>query len=368
MIESIKEFISSIDEQNLIYFKVISIALITALISFLSREILLRLETKFTKTKTLWDDTILFSIRKPLRLLIWVYGISIASKFAFNEMQIEVTHIVDKVQNVTFIVFLSWSLLRLISKIEAKYRRKRSSDKKLDETTLDAICKLLRITVIISSVLIALQTLGFSISAVLAFGGVGGLAVGLAAKDLLSNFFGAFVIYVDKPFGVGDWIRSPDKEIEGTVEKIGWRQTVIRTFDKRPLYVPNSLFNNIIVENPSRMDNRRIYEHIGIRYDDINNIEKITQQVEEMLKNHEEIDIEKTLMVNVNKFSDSSVDFFIYTFTKTTNWQKFHQIKQDIMLKISNIIEDNNSEFAFPTRTLNIPDELAKEISFNGKN
>ena len=104
-----------------------------------------------------------------------------------------------------------------------------------------------------------MQALGYSISGVLAFGGIGGIAVGFAAKDLLANFFGGLMIYLDRPFSVGDWIRSPDKNIEGTVEEIGWRLTRIRTFDKRPLYVPNSTFTQISVENPSRMLNRRIY-------------------------------------------------------------------------------------------------------------
>ena len=118
---------------------------------------------------------------------------------------------------------------------------------------MDAMAKLLRLSVIITAGLVVLQTLGFSISGVLAFGGVGGIAVGFAARDLLANFFGGLMIYLDRPFSVGDWVRSPDRNIEGTVERIGWRLTVIRTFDKRPLYVPNSVFANIAVENPSRM-------------------------------------------------------------------------------------------------------------------
>ena len=153
---------------------------------------------------------------------------------------------------------------------------KRSIGEEIDQTTIDAIAKLLRISVIIIGFLIALQSIGYSISGVLAFGGVGGIAVGFAARDLLANFFGGLMIYMDRPFNVGDWIRSPDKEIEGTVEKIGWRSTTIRTFDKRPLHVPNSIFSNISVENPSRMSNRRIKETIGIRYDDLSKMEKLS--------------------------------------------------------------------------------------------
>jgi len=196
-----------------------------------------------------------------------------------------------------------------------------------------------------------------SISGVLAFGGVGGIAIGFAAKDLLSNFFGGLFIYLDRPFAVGDWVRSPDREIEGTVENIGWRVTRIRTFDKRPLYIPNSIFSQIAVENPSRMSNRRIKETIGIRYDDASKIETIINQVKEMLKSHPDIDSQKTLIVNFNSFSPSSLDFFIYTFTKTTDWIEFHSIKQNVLLKIVKIIEDNGAEFAFPTSTLHLADE-----------
>ena len=98
------------------------------------------------------------------------------------------------------------------------------------------------------------------------------------------------MIHLDRPFKVGDWICSPDKQIEGTVEEIGWRQTRIRAFSKRPIYVPNSIFMHIVVENPSRMSHRRIYETIGIRYDDIHAIAAIVDDVKKMLMNHEEID------------------------------------------------------------------------------
>jgi MscS family membrane protein len=227
----------------------------------------------------------------------------------------------------------------------------------VDRHTAEAIGKLVRLALIITAALVILQTLGYSISGILAFGGVGGIAIGFAAKDLLANFFGGLIVYLDRPFSVGDWIRSPDKQLEGTVENIGWRMTQIRTFDKRPLYVPNSVFTSIIVENPSRMSNRRIYETIGIRYDDINSMERIVSEVKEMLQQHEEIDSSQTMIVNFNEFADCSVDFFVYTFTKTTNWVKFHQIKQDVLLKISRIITDNHAEIAFPTTTVLLPDK-----------
>jgi MscS family membrane protein len=201
---------------------------------------------------------------------------------------------------------------------------------------------------------------------VLAFGGIGGIAVGFAAKDLLANFFGGLMIYLDRPFKVGDWVRSPDQEIEGTVEKIGWRLTTIRTFDKRPLYVPNQVFTNVSVQNPSRMSHRRIYETVGLRYDDSNQLEQIISNVKSMLMTHAEIDNTQTMIVNFNAFGSSSLDFFIYTFTKTTNWIKYHEVKQDVLLQVMRIVADAKAEIAFPTSTVLVSEvpEL-KAIGFN---
>ena len=233
-----------------------------------------------------------------------------------------------------------------------------AAGEEVDRTRVDATGKLLRAAVVSTAVLIAMQNLGVNISGVLAFGGVGGIAVGLAARDLLANLFGGLTVYMDRPFAVGDWIRSPDREIEGTVEHIGWRRTAIRTFDKRLLYVPNSAFATIAVENPSRMSHRRIKETIGVRYDDVHAVPAILQQVRELLQQHPDIDQSQTLMVHLNEFGASALNFFIYTFTRTTSWTEFHAVKERIMLEIARIIEAHGAEIAFPTTTVHIPGEL----------
>ena len=173
-------------------------------------------------------------------------------------------------------------------------------------------------------------------------------------KAEMRTLFSSVSIYLDKPFKVGEWIRSPDRPIEGTVEHIGRRMTTVRTFDKRPLYIPNGIFANISIENPSRMTNRRIKETMGVRYADVHKMREIIQAVKTMLLEHPEIDTNQTIIVNFNQFNASSLDFFIYTFTKTTNWVAFHAIKEDVLLKVSDIVEDHGAEMAFPTRTLHI--------------
>lgn len=346
-----------LDPETIWIAQVFVIVLVTLSISFIQKRLFLRIALKLSATSNLWDDLLINAARKPIGVLIWLLGVLFAAEIVRDySNDSAIFDFIKPVRDIGVISILVYFLLQLIHGTERILIKDQSGfeERDLDEHTVQAIGKLIRISVFITGGLIMLQTLGYSISGVLALGGVGGIAVGFAAKDLLANFFGGLMIYLDRPFKVGDWIRSNDKEIEGTVEDIGWRLTRIRTFDKRPLYVPNSIFTNIAVENPSRMTNRRIKETMGIRYSDVSKMATIVDQVKSMLQNHPEIDTEQTMIINFNSFSSSSVDFFIYTFTKTTNWIYFHEIKQDVLLKVVEIIESNGAEFAFPTSTLHL--------------
>ncbi|WP_290699273.1 mechanosensitive ion channel family protein [Amphritea sp.] len=335
-------------------FQVFLVVFVTMLVNFFSNRVFRRLEMQLAKTRNVWDDILLHAARRPVALLIWVLGLSLSLELMKLESDSLLLTAVSPVRKVLVIVMIAWFLIRFIRQAEGALVSKDKVKKPMDQTTVGAIGKLLRLSIIITSTLVVLQSLGYSISGVLAFGGIGGIAVGFAAKDLLANFFGGLMIYLDRPFKVGDWIRSPDQEIEGTVEAIGWRQSCIRTFDKRPLYVPNATFANISVENPSRMTNRRIYETIGLRYEDSARIDGVVNAVREMLESHPDIDTKQTLIVNLNSFGPSSLDFFIYTFTKTTNWVAFHGIKQDVMGRIINIVHEHEADFAFPTQTIHL--------------
>lgn len=326
---------------------------ITLLVNYIWKRVYTKLDKQLKRTKNDWDDAFVLAVSYPITLLIWCAGGWVILQYLLN-IQIK-----DELRDVFLVMIFSWSLVRFIHQAEKNLiasSLNRNDDKRVDKSTIEAISKLLRVSVSITTVLLILQNLGVSIGAVLAFGGIGGIAIGFAAKDLLANFFGGLIIYLDRPFSIGDWIRSSDRQIEGTVEYIGWRQTRIRTFDKRPLYVPNAIFNSITVENPSRMTNRRIYETFGIRYDDISQAKNIVIQVKQMLQQHPAIDTRQTMIVNLNAFSESSVDFFVYTFTETTDWIKFHEIKQDVLLKIAEVIGANHAEMAYPTQRLQLED------------
>jgi MscS family membrane protein len=356
--ENIQTYLAS---GNVWIIKTFAIVFCTLIVSYIAKRLIDKLMDKAHETHNLWDDALVGAAYQPARYFIWLIGLSLAAQIASANSSNELLLLVEPIRKIGIVIIIAWFLVRTAKRVEHNLADPEFSEKPMDETTVRAVGKLLRVSIIITASLVALQSLGYSISGVLAFGGVGGLAVGFAAKDMLANFFGGLMIYMDRPFSVGDWVRSPDQEIEGTVEDIGWRLTRIRTFDKRPLYIPNSAFTHIAVENPSRMTNRRIKETIGVRYDDASKMPAIIEQVTEFLQQHPDIDQKQTLIVNFNAFSASSLDFFIYTFTKTTNWILFHKIKQDVLLSVLKIIEDNEAECAFPTTTMHVPNGVQVE-------
>ncbi|WP_438951610.1 mechanosensitive ion channel family protein [Porticoccus sp.] len=345
-------------ESYLLIAEIFLIVLAALVMGYLAGRLLDFLQKHAEMTANFWDDALVEACRRPVVWAIWTLGVNSAAALAAREANSEWYELLAPVNRVIIIFLAALFLLNLIKRVERNLVHPDYTSDPVDETTVKAIGKLLRASVIITATLIAMQAFGYSISGLLAFGGIGGLAMGFAAKDLLANFFGGLMIYLDQPFKVGDWVRSPDKEIEGTVEDIGWRLTRIRTFDKRPLYVPNSVFNSIALENPSRMFNRRIYETVGIRYQDIDKMAGIVADVKQMLCDHLEIDQTQTLIVNFVSFGASSINFFVYTFTRTTKWVAFHEVKQDVLFKVSDIVARHGAEIAFPTSTVHIPDQL----------
>ena len=322
-----------------------------------------RLTKAADRTETQWDDVVLYAIFPPIQWVMWVV-LGLLSLSLFPALD-GIREALLRLSDTALLLLFGWLAHRLSGGIEGELLGEhRGALASSDRATISAVARLSRIVLWVIAGIMILQSLGVSVSGLLAFGGVGGIAVGFAARDLLANFLGGLSIFLDRPFAVGDWIRSPDREIEGTVEDVGWRVTRIRTFDQRPLYVPNSVFSTVALENPSRMLNRRIYETIGIRYDDAGAMEQIVAEVKEMLVAHDDIDKGKTLMVNFVAFGASSLDFFIYCFTRTTDWATYHRVKQDVLVKILKIIEVQGAEVAFPTRTVLLsPPEADPSVS-----
>ena len=341
--------------------EVLTVIVLIFLLDILQRQILKRLQRQMERTPNLWDDALVEALRRPLAALIWVVGLAFAASIIEKDTGASIFRAVSPLRDLGVILIITWFLMRFIRNVQNNIVEQRAATGEFDRTTADAISKLVRLSVIIVAALVALQTMGYSISGVLAFGGVGGIAVGFAAKDLLANFFGGLMIYLDRPFAVGDLVRSPDREIEGKVEYIGWRQTCIRTPDKRPLYIPNSIFASIALENPSRMSHRRIFETIGLRYDDIDKMDAITAEIEAMLLNDVAIDRDHVVMACFNSFGPSSLEFLVSAHTQTTDGVEFQKIKHRILLQIHGIIARHSAEIAYPTSTLHVPNGIRVE-------
>jgi len=332
------------------------IVTITLALLFIKNKIILLFTGISKKTATEFDDILLKSLQLPLTFLIVLVSLVFFTEILNDTYQLFDDFNKPKILYVLTIIIIAWTLIKVLdnyynSKSFLK-GLKSSDDPVVIEQTYEITIRIFKIIVILISLLTLMQEFGLSISGLLAFGGVGGLVVGLAAKDLLSNFFGGLMIYFDRPFKVGEFIKSPDRNIEGIVESIGWRLTVVRTFSKNVLYIPNSAFSNIIVENATRMTNRRINEVIGLRYEDLDKIPEIVNKVRAYLDQNNNIDHSNKPVVYFKSFSASSCDFFIYAFTNTKDWREFLEIKEDVLYQTSKIISENNAAIAFPTTTI----------------
>jgi MscS family membrane protein len=266
-----------------------------------------------------------------------------------------------------YVVFLvSWILLRFSDRLKF-YLIKINKDKmillsdeddihgsKYIQTTLDAVFKFINFAIFTAAGLATLQNLGLSLSGLLAFGGFSGIIFGFASKDLFSNIFGGIMIYLNRPFDIDDWVKSPDRDIEGTVEKIGWLVTIIRKLDKRPIYIPNSIFNNIVVENPSRMTHRRIRENFYISVEHLEKVPSISRDIKKMIAEHNGIDNDELIMVNLEHIDNLYLNMFIYCFTNTIVWSSYHDIKQDLFYKIGEIVKLNKCELAVPQQQITL--------------
>ena len=316
------------------------------------------------KTKGIWLGVVVHSMAKPIYLLIWAIAMSFFIQLLDRtDSQLLSMISTQGIRTIAFASVIAWFALRFVKESEARLTSASySKHSKLDKTTAQAVSKLLNALVIIGTVLIVLPSFGVNIAHFVTFGAASTFVLGIAAQDMIKNFFGGFMIYFERPFKVGDWINSPDKNIEGTVEYIGWRLTRIRTFDKRPMYVPNSVFNSISVVNPSRMSNRRIKKIIGIRYDDAKKIPVILSDIKRMLTEHPGIDTKVTCFINVEDFGPSSIDCRLYVFSKTTVWTEFMQVQQDVLLRCNEIITGHGAEVAFPTTTLHVPETVPVEL------
>jgi len=309
------------------------------------------------KTETFYDDRVISALKHPASFAFVLIGFHLFFLLLLHE-PVWIKNILNTL--VVFLIF--WTIIAVAEALRGLlYHATDKLNPDLSREMADFILKLIKIFIGGIGLGAMLQVWGINVTALLASLGLGGLAFALAAKDTASNLFGSFAILADKSIRIGEWIKVDG--VEGVVEDIGMRTTKIRTFEKSFITVPNQVVANSPIENFSRRGVRRVKITIGITYGTTQaQIEKIIAEIRYLLHTHENIAQDETIMVNLKAFSESSMDIFIYCFTRTSNWKTYMDIKQEIQLSIMKIIEANGSSFAFPSQSIyveSLPDTSA---------
>jgi MscS family membrane protein len=284
------------------------------------------------KTKTEMDTKILLAFRAPMKALILVIGIYLS--LLILPLADQYYLILHLFYRSIFIYFVAWGIYNLS---DSSNFREICDSFSIDQILIDFSTKVLRAIVIVLAAVMVIQTWGYNVGGFLAGLGLGGLAFALAAQDTVANVFGGINIILDKPFSVGDWIDTPS--VEGTVEDMTFRSTKVRTFAHALVTVPNSVIANQALTNWTRMGKRRITFYLGVTYTTpIEKVKKCVEEIRTMLEKHPDINND-TLFARFDRFSESSLDIFLYFFTNTTNWGEYLKVKEDVNFKIMEILE-----------------------------
>lgn len=310
-----------------------------------------------TRTKTFYDDRILSALKGPIAFVFVIIGVRLFFALLFLETDF-INSIIDSM--ITYNVFLVlYALVHALRDLIYHFTERFNPE--LAHEMGNFLLAIIRGIILIIGLAAILQIWGINVGALVAGLGVGGLALALAAKDTAANLFGSIALLLDKSIRIGEWIKIDG--VEGVVEDIGMRTTKIRSFQKSLITLPNQVIANSPIENFSRRGIRRIKMTIGLTYDaKSEQIEKVILDIKTMLRNHKGVAQKETMLVSFTTFDDSSLNILIYTFSNTSNWERYLGIKENINLQIMKIVEDNDVAFAFPSQSLYL-ENLPKSTS-----
>lgn len=317
-----------------------------------------RLEPLAARTESKADDMAIEAIVSPLGLILPIGGVFLAVRVLISARPHWVENS-DLAFKMSSILFVTWTLFKMLDALGTLFSEMASrTDSKLDDQIVPLIRKAAKTFLAVLAFILIAQNLGYSVSGLLAGLGIGGLALAMAAKDTLANLFGSLMILIDRPFHTGDWITFPGGD--GVVEEIGLRSTRVRTFAKTVVSIPNQALANATVENHSLMPKRRIKFTLGVTYGStVDQVRSLVSDIENYLQNNNDID-QEFMLVKFTNFNESSLDLFIYCFTVTTDWTKHLAVKQDVNLRIMEMVEEKGMGIAFPTRTIHLEQAEAK--------
>ena len=315
----------------------------------IARFILNRLSKLVIKTTTKIDDAVIEVLDGPLKFFPVVIGFFIASSYL--DLSNQNQNFIDLLNRSLITIFIFWLLHQLIIPFSFVIK---NFESKISKPLVDWTLKGLRILVIVLGSVAILELWGIRVGPVIAGLGLFGVAVALGAQDLFKNLISGIMILMEKRFTVGDVILVSG-EVEGVVEQIGFRSTLVRRFDSTPVMVPNYKFAEQSVTNYTRRHHRRIRWLIGLEYrTTIDQLRIIRDNISTLIENDKEFAKNKnaSFYVRIDSFSESSIDMLVQAFTVTNDWAEFLKIKENLAVKIIEIIEKNNAGFAFPSQSL----------------
>lgn len=348
--------------------KALIILIVTGILCFLIPIFYQKYERRLNKKSSTLSRALLKASYKPLVVLVASMGILFALEplciaWKFNTIQFHL------IRNVLFTSLLAWFLWRFVTfSKEAFLINNKTRNKMIDKTLIHGLSQIGKLTIIILTVLSLFQTFGFSIAGILAFGGMGGIAIGFAAKDLLANVFGSCMLFLDRPFVIGEQIALPALKVEGVVEEIGWRVCKIRASDCRPVYIPNALFSSLVVENPSRRKFRRFYCQISLNYQDLMKVPAIIEDMQSILKDNTAIDKNRSIMVNLSELGSTSLNLVVIAYTSIVNGADFLKLQQNLFLELLACIKHHGAEWSFPSHNVYLNKEDAELLSAQNQN
>ena len=313
----------------------------------ISKLVIRKLELISKRTTNKLDDTFVKSMVGPARFLPIVLGFFIASYYM--TFSVEGREVVDTINRTLITILIFWVIHQIIEPISYILS---GLDQILTRELIGWIIKSLKILIFILGLAAVLELWGIKIGPIIAGLGLFGVAVALGAQDLFKNLISGILVLVEKRFKIGDWILV-DGVIEGIVEKIGFRSTTIRKFDKSLAIIPNFQFAENAVVNVSETSNWLISWNITLQYDTtVDQLRTIRDEIEKYITESDDFDTKVGVAVRVDKFSDSSIDMYVRCFTNSRSWNDWLSVKERLAIKIKEIVEGNKASFAFPSQSI----------------
>lgn len=333
------------------------VVLAGVIVDRLIRSVLSRMMTGWLKlAKIEFDDQLQRSIWRPVALLgmalVWYFG---TVAIGLPDYVLRTLHVAV----LSFAVLTGiWTTFRLIDLLSDYLLKKAELTKtRFDDLLIPLVSRTLKFFAVCIGLVMFAEALDLPVSGLIGGLGIGGLAFALAAKDTLSNIFGSITVLVDRPFEIGDWIKTG--EVEGTVETVGIRSSRIRTFYNSLITLPNSMLTTAVVDNMGRRRYRRIKTILALEYSTPpDRIEAFCEGIRELIRRHP-YTRKDYYHVYLNQFSDSSLDVLLYCFVECPDWAMELRERQRLFIDILKLASELGVAFAFPTRTLHLHQQEA---------